>query len=241
MSFMRALGTLAVGLAAAKGIEKYKQMGGMSGLQEMMKGASAGQGNMPEQLAQMAERMGVPGGADKMRDLMASFAGGTQAGGTQAGQAGLGGLIAAMQGAASAGGKTFDDMFDSLAKGTPVGQMAEENAKLMIRSMIQAAKADGEIDVVERDKIIEQLEGLDPTERAFVEAELNKPVDVMGLANDVGEQARAQVYATSLMAIRVDNAQETAYLRQLASALQISDEARDRMHAAMGVPPLPKA
>jgi len=109
--------------------------------------------------------MGVPGGAAKMRELMDSFAGGTQAGGTQAGQAGLGGLIAAMQGAASAGGKTFDDMFDSLAKGTPVGQMAEENAKLMIRSMIQAAKADGEIDPTERAKILEQLGDVDPAER----------------------------------------------------------------------------
>ncbi|WP_159089978.1 hypothetical protein [Ruegeria sp. Alg231-54] len=42
MSFMKALASVAVGFAAAKGMEKYKQMGGMAGLQDMMQGARGG-------------------------------------------------------------------------------------------------------------------------------------------------------------------------------------------------------
>ncbi len=46
---------------------------------------------------------------------------------------------------------------------------------------------------------------------------------------------KAQVYATSLMAIRVDSAAERQYLDQLARALDLPEAKRDRMHAAMGV------
>ena len=35
MSFMRTLATVAVGFAAAKGVQKYTQMGGMAGMQGM--------------------------------------------------------------------------------------------------------------------------------------------------------------------------------------------------------------
>ena len=97
----------------------------------------------------------------------------------------------------------------------------EENAKLMIRAMIQAAKADGEIDDEERAKIMEHLGELEPEELAFVKAELAAPVDVNALAMDTGEQMKAQVYAMSLMAIRVDKASEAAYLDGLAAALAL--------------------
>ena len=190
-------------------------------------------------MAQMAERMGIPGGSAKMREMIESFTKVAPGAGTEAGQAGLGGLIAAMQGAAATGGKAWDDMFDAMTKGTPVGQVAEDNAKLMIRAIIQAAKADGEIDAREREMILDQLKDADPAERAFVEKELAAPVDPMKLAQDTGEAMKAQVYSTSLMAIRPDNRAEVAYLRQLAQALGLSDHARDRVHAAMGVPPLP--
>ena len=77
----------------------------------------------------------------------------------------------------------------------------EENAKLMIRAMIQAAKADGEIDLEEQQKILAKLGEIGPEERAFVEAEMRKPVDIMGLAQDTGDAMKAQVYAMSLMAV----------------------------------------
>lgn len=249
MSFMRTLATVAVGFAAAKGVQKYTQMGGMAGMQDMMKNTQ-GPGGMTDQLAQMADKMGIPGGSKAVKDLMASFnmPGGTSMAGMgglggmgDAAAAGFGGLLSAIKGAATAGGQQMDEMMDGLFKNTPVSLAAENNAKLMIRAMIQAAKADGEIDKEEQKTIMEALKGAPKEEIDFVKAELAKPVDVMSLAQDAGEATKAQVYATSLMAIRVDNPNEIAYLRQLATALGMDDAARDKVHASMGVAPLSKA
>ena len=249
MSFMRTLATVAVGFAAAKGVQKYTQMGGMAGMQDMMKNTQ-GPGGMTDQLAQMADKMGIPGGSKAVKDLMASFnmPGGTSMAGMgglggmgDAAAAGFGGLLSAIKGAATAGGQQMDEMMDGLFKNTPVSLAAENNAKLMIRAMIQAAKADGEIDKEEQKTIMEALKGAPKEEIDFVKAELAKPVDVMSLAQDAGEATKAQVYATSLMAIRVDNPNEIAYLRQLATALGMDDAARDKVHASRGVAPLSKA
>lgn len=242
MSFMKTLATLAVGIAAAKGLDKYKQVGGMSGVQEMLKGMTGpgAMGDMTGQLAQMADKMGIPGGGKAVTDMLASFGmGGSSGAAGQAGAAGIGGLIASMSGAAAAGGQQMDDMMGGLFANTPVSVVAESNAKLMIKAMIQAAKADGEIDAEEQTKILAALKDAPPEELAFVKAEIAAPVDVMALAQDTAEAMKAQVYSTSLMAIRVDSPAEIAYLQQLSAALGLDAATRDRVHAAMGVAPLP--
>jgi hypothetical protein len=69
-------------------------------------------------------------------------------------------------------------MMDAVTGKTAATHALEENAKLMIRAMIQAAKADGEIDAEEWDRIQARLGDLEPEEKAFVEAEMAKPVDI---------------------------------------------------------------
>lgn len=229
MSFIKTLATLAVGFVAAKGIQKYQQ-GGMTGIKDSMRSAGDA-GGMADQIGQMAEKMGLPGGAQTVRDAFGKM-GGAMAQGTEAAEAGIGGLMASVTGAAAAGSGTLADMMGSLT-GTTAAQ--EENAKLMIRAMIQAAKADGEIDDDERAKIMEHLKDAGPEQIAFVTAELAKPVDIAALAADTADALKAQVYATSLMAIKVDNAAETAYLEQLAKALGIDAATRDSLHAQMSV------
>ena len=49
---------------------------------------------------------------------------------------------------------------------------------------------------------------------------------------------RDQVYSAALMAVQVDSEPERQYLRHLASALGLSDAARDGLHVAMGRPVL---
>lgn len=237
MSFMRTLATVAVGFAAAKGVQKYQKMGGMAGMQDMFKGAGAGMTGMTDQLAQMAEKMGVPGGGKAFQDMMGAFGGGSA--GKDATAMGFGGLMSAMGGAAAASGQQMDDLLGGLFANTPVSVAAETNAKLMIRAMIQAAKADGEIDAEEKAKILDQLKGADPAEVAYVKEQLAAPLDPMALAAETGEAMKAQVYSTSLMAVKVDSDHEVAYLRQLSSALGLDPAMRDQVHAAMGVPPLP--
>ncbi len=232
MSFLRTLATLAAGFAAAKGVEQYKKMGGMAGIQTAMKDNPA-MANMQAQMGQMMEKLGVPGGADGLQKMMGQWSGGAGAMGDQA-MAGFGGLLAALNGGAAAGAEQAGQMMDALTGTKAATSGMEESAKLMIRAMIQAAKADGEIDAEERTRILEHLGDVDEEERAFVEAELARPVDLHGLAMDTGEAMKAQVYAMSLMAVRVDTAKEASYLDGLAAALGLSDATREAVHRAMG-------
>ena len=238
MSFLRTLATVAVGVAAAKGVAKYRQAGGMAGLQDMFNQAG-GSAGMVDKVAQMAERMGVPGGGNAVRDMMGKMAGMMPAGQPDAAAAGFAGLMSAMGGASAAGAQQADDMLSSLFKGTPASVAAEDNAKLMIRAMVQAAKADGEIDADEQQVIMDALKDASPEEVAFVREQLAAPVDPMALAAATGEAMKAQVYSTALMAIRMDHPGEADFLRQLANGLGLEPAARDRVHTAMGVPPLP--
>ena len=53
----------------------------------------------------------------------------------------------------------------------------------------------------ERQKILDHLGDASEEELAFVQAELDAPIDVAGLAAAAGESAKAQVYSAALMAI----------------------------------------
>ncbi len=234
MSFVKTLATLAIGFAAAKGVDKFRKSGGMEGMKDALR--SAGEpGGMGDQVATMAEKMGVPGGKDAVLNMMKQF-GGQAAQATEATEAGLGNLMTAMTGAATAGATGLADMFGSLTEGTAVGAMSEENAKLMIRAMIQAAKADGEIDAEERAKIMDHLGDASKEEVAFVSAALDAEVDAAALAQDVGDNAKAQVYSSALMAIQVDTEAEKQYLANLSAALGLDATQVAQIHAAMGKP-----
>jgi uncharacterized membrane protein YebE (DUF533 family) len=231
MSFVKTLATLAIGFAAAKGFDKYKKIGGMGGVEDALRKAGD-PGGVGDQLGQMAEKMGVPGGATAVREMMGKF-GGAAAHATEAGQAGLGTLISAMTATAAAGSKTMADMMGAVTGGTPANAAMEESARLMIRAMIQAAKADGTIDADERKKIMDHLTDASDEEIAFVEAELDAPLDVTGLATAAGETMKSQVYAAARMAIQVDTPEENAYLNQLATALGLDAETRARLDTGM--------
>lgn len=232
MSFMKTLATVAVGFAAAKGVEKYKQMGGLAGLQDMLQGAQGQQA--AGQLGQMAEKMGFSGATEQIQKMLGHLGG---AGGEGAAMAGLGGLMASMQGAAASGGKHSADMMSAMFRGTPAETAMEEQAKLMLRAMIQAAKADGDIDDAERQVILDALgDDISDEERAFVQEQLAAPLDLAGLAEAARGAAGAQVYATSLAVVHVDSMAEARYLDALAQALGLSESVRRQIHAQMGVP-----
>lgn len=234
MSFVKTLATLAVGFAAAKGVQKFQQMGGI----DAMKGAlrDAGKpGGMADQMGDWAAKMGVPGGKETVSQMLANF--GTQAASmTDAAQSNLGAMYGSMSAAAGAGAKGLGDMLSTALADPAVAAGAEEHAKLMIRAMIQAAKADGSIDDAERAQILAQLGDATAEEVAFVQAELDAPIDIAGLVADVHEAARVQVYSAALMAITVDTEAEKAYLSALSSALALDPATVAQVHLGMGKP-----
>ncbi|MEN8838249.1 MAG: DUF533 domain-containing protein [Celeribacter marinus] len=234
MSFVKTLATLAIGFAAAKGASKVRQLGGMDGVRDALR-KSGSEGGLADQMGQMAEKFGVPGGADAVRDMMGKF-GNQAADVSEATEAGLGSLMSAMGTAATAGASGLGDMFASVTSGTPVGGAAEDNAKLMISAMIMAAKADGEIDAEERTKILDHLTDASDEEIAFVQAQLDAPVDAVALAHEAGDAAKVQVYTAALMAISVDTDAEKTFLTTLAQSLDLDSSKVAEIHVSMGKP-----
>ncbi|PYF06964.1 uncharacterized protein DUF533 [Rhodobacter viridis] len=234
MSFVKTLATLAVGFAAAKGVQKFQQMGGLEGMKGALRDAGK-PGGMAEQMGDWAAKMGVPGGKETVSQLLANF--GTQAAAaTDAAQSNLGSMFGSMTAAAGAGAKGLGEMMTTALADPSVAAGAEAHAKLMIRAMIQAAKADGTIDDAEKAQILAQLGEATPEEVAFVQAELDAPIDIPGLVSDVHEAARVQVYSAALMAITVDTEAEKLYLRNLSTALALDPATVAQVHLGMGKP-----
>lgn len=219
------------------------QMGGgsgMGGVQDMIAQMTkgGGMGNMQDMISKMASQAGF--------DLSALTGGGSAAEGEKGGLLsskpeggpGLAGVLAALGGAAAMSGQGAGAMIDQFNTSQTAPQ-AEEVAGLMLRAMIQAAKADGEIDPDEQAKIMETV-GTDADEEdiSFVRAQLAAPVDVESLAADTPAPLKAQVYSMSLMSIRLDRQSEAEYLDSLARALGLNQQAVNTLHLQMGVQPL---
>ena len=91
----------------------------------------------------------------------------------------------------------------------------EASAELILRAMINAAKADGQIDGNEMNNILAKLDeaGAGQETKDFVLAEMRGPLDLDGLVAGVRSPGlAAAVYAASMMAIQVDTPAEQNYL-----------------------------
>ncbi|MFD1808795.1 DUF533 domain-containing protein [Gemmobacter lanyuensis] len=114
----------------------------------------------------------------------------------------------------------------------------ELGAALMLRAMIQAIKADGQMDAAEKRRLMETLDGATRQELDFVNAELAAESDIEGLAAQVPVGMEAQVYAISLAAIDLDSRAEADYLAALARALGLTPAEVTEIHDAAGAPRL---
>jgi uncharacterized membrane protein YebE (DUF533 family) len=115
----------------------------------------------------------------------------------------------------------------------------EDQAKIALKAMINAAKADGQIDQNEIQRILGKLEegGANPEARDFVLAEMGKPMDLASLtaAARGNLQLGAQLYAASLLAIEVDTDAERQYLQDLAEGLGLGNEVTAKLEETLGV------
>ena len=206
----------------------------MADMMSKMTGGAGAAGGMDLQ-GMLGSLMGgaAPADAGEKGGLLSSLSGGTEQAGAGAG---LAGIFAAMGGAAAMGGKGVGDMLDGFGKAAPAAPEAEASAGLMLRAMIQAAKCDGDIDDAERAKILETVgEDADAEDIAFVQAQLAAPLDVEALAADTPDAQKFQLYAMSMMSIRVDTPAEKAYMSALADALGIDAQTAQMLNMQMGV------
>jgi len=106
------------------------------------------------------------------------------------------------------------------------GQAAEDRSLVLLRAMIAAAKADGHINASELDSIQKQLStmSLDKDTLEFLQAELTKPLNPADIAAAADSpSAAAEIYLVSRIIISETNAQEKAYLAELAKHLNLKD------------------
>jgi len=115
---------------------------------------------------------------------------------------------------------------------------AGEQATLMIRAMVNAAKADGRVDEQEQEKILGKLGTVTQDEINFVRNELERPLDVDGFVRSIPAGMGNQIYVMSLMAIDLDTNPEAQYLHQLAQGLHISPQDSNQIHSQLGAPKL---
>jgi uncharacterized membrane protein YebE (DUF533 family) len=211
MSMMSMLGKVAMGMVVAK-VTKSMMSGGSTsggGISDMLGGLLGGNNNNATPASQ--------GGG--IGDLLSGLTGSKPSANNDNG---LGGLLSA-----ALAGK-------EVAETTP---SQEEQAKVLLKAMINAAKSDGQIDADEQAKIVKHIGEVTPEELAFVKSEMSAPLDLEGvIANATGIEA--EVYLSSLMTINLDSKEEALYLDKLAKGLNISENDADAFHEKLGVPKL---
>jgi uncharacterized membrane protein YebE (DUF533 family) len=158
----------------------------------------------------------------------------------------LGGGVMALLGAMAfsalkKGGQPADEVPVGLqeAKTPEDKKKLEKEAGLIFQAMINAAKADGQIDKSEVSRIVGKLDemGIDTEAKKFVMAEMQKPMDTDALVEAAADQPElgAQLYAASLLAIEVDTAAERAYLSHLGERLGLKPAVTAALEQTIGM------
>ncbi|MDW3179647.1 MAG: DUF533 domain-containing protein [Acidimicrobiia bacterium] len=113
---------------------------------------------------------------------------------------------------------------------------ADDQATLLLRAMINGAKADGQVDKDELDKIVKRLGDIDEHEAAFLRAEFEAPLDIAAFCATVPEELDEEVYAFSLMGMKLDTQREAQFLGAMAQGLNMDPRVCNEIHEKLGVP-----
>jgi uncharacterized membrane protein YebE (DUF533 family) len=121
----------------------------------------------------------------------------------------------------------------------PHGEMSDEQRRneqaiVLVRAMLNAAKSDGQLSQDEQQSILSRLSDTSPDTLQFLREEFARPLDVRQFAWSVPLGMEQQVYLMSLTAIDVDTNAEVDYLRELAHGLRLSPEMCEQIHQSVG-------
>jgi len=209
--------------------------GGAGGLGGLLGGLAGGQGGAGGGLGDLLGQLqGQQGGAAKggAGGLLGALLGGGAAAAGGAAQSGGAGGMGALLGSALGQGAP------GVGQAPPATSEQSDQAALLIRAMVNAAKCDGAVDEQEQQKIVGKLGDIGPEEAAFIRAEMQAPLDVAGFVRSVPRGLEQQVYVLSLMTVNLDSKAEADYLDQLAKGLNINEQASNQLHEQLGVPQL---
>ena len=220
-SLASGLGSQLLGGLLGGGQQQQPQASQNSGLAGILGGMMGGGGGQRQS-----------GGSSLLGSVLGSVMGGGQPSGGGGGAGGIAGLVGGLLGG---GGQ-------EAAEALPEPQQAQlqeanDQAVLMIRAMVNAAKSDGRIDETEQQNIISKLgDDVSQAEIDFLKREFAAPVDVAGFASSVPRGLEQQIYALSLTSIELDTQKEAEYLGQLAQGLQIDPNTCNQIHDQLNAP-----
>lgn len=110
----------------------------------------------------------------------------------------------------------------------PTQQQQNSDAEIILLAMIDAAKADGQVDSGELGKIMNTMKssGIGQEGMNYVIQKLQGPMETAKIISAVRgrPELAAQVYSASLMSIEVDTEAERKYLDKLAKAMGLTPE-----------------
>lgn len=112
----------------------------------------------------------------------------------------------------------------------------QQQALILVRAMVNAAKADGRLDQNEQENILKHMSNTTADSIQFLREEFQRPLDVREFALSVPVGMEQQVYTVSLIAIDLDTGQEAKYLMELAELLRLPVEVREQIHQRLGAP-----
>jgi uncharacterized membrane protein YebE (DUF533 family) len=244
------VGDLIGGLAGMLGGQQGGGLGGaLSGM--LGGGGSGGQGGLGGVLGSVLGEAGRAVGGNQNLALggLGALAGALLSGGGKSMGGALGGGVMALLGTMAF--QALRGSGGSAPAAVPLGlrepqtdaerDELEQNAETVLRAMINAAKADGQIDAGEIKRIVGKLDelGADKQAQSFVLTQMQKPLETEALiAAAAGRPELAtQIYGASLLAIEVDTQAEKDYLAKLASGLRLSPEVVGRVKEIVGLQP----
>ena len=214
-------------------------------LEQLLRGA---QGSSPQQRGGASTQGGLGG-------LLGGLLGGGA--GSRTGGGGLGGLLGGLLGGGSAMGRSRSGGGANYAALASLGMMAfqayqawqrnqasapqeaprtvdllsgpevEDHSHAILRALIAAAKADGQIDDAEQQMIHSEIRRHtdDPQLQQWLDDEVARPLDVTEVAQAATDPAIAsEMYLASVMLVDDQHAAERKYLDELAAALKIDPQ-----------------
>ncbi len=113
----------------------------------------------------------------------------------------------------------------------------DEQAKVLVRAMLNATRADGRMDRDEEQRILKLLGQPTAVVVEFIRGEFEKPaVPVRDFAWSVPLGLEEKAYAVSVGAILLDDRTESEYLKELSHGLRLPVETCVAIHRRYGAP-----
>ena len=114
---------------------------------------------------------------------------------------------------------------------------ANLQAKILVRAMVAAAKADGQIDRSEQTEIVNHFgDNLSQEQLNFLREEFSREESVRDFCWSVPLGMEEHVYAASVMSIDLDQNSEAKYLQELAHGLRLAPEDCNEIHDRFKAP-----